>query len=711
MCLASAFAIPLLPDPIMPQVARRRRATGRESRWPRLAAIALFCMAAARAEAANADSADSAEAPGRQASAAQLADLPLEALLDVRVSAASRFDQDAREAPSAVHVITADDIRAFGWRTLADALGSLPGLFSSYDRSYTYLGARGFLRPGDYGSRFLLLVDGHRLNEPIYEQATAGYEFPIALDVVERIEYVPGPGSSVFGSNAFFGIINVITRDGAAHAGGALTAAVGSSGYRQVSARYGLSGGAGELMIAASGMEADGEDRYFPEFDAPETNDGVAEGLDHERARKLFLKAERGGFGVSLIHSSREKGTPTASYMQRFGDPRSRERDRWSLLGLRHRAQPSESLETEAHALFGAYDYDGYFAYDAPPDGLNRDAARARWAGFGAHAVSTAFPGHKLLIGIDAQWDVRRDQYNYDVAPRADHLADERRAVRAGVMVEDEFALREGLLLNAGLRFDHDSVSGGNLSPRLALIRRWKNGGTLKLIHGSAFRSPNAFELYYHTGDADDSSAQLANPSLAPERIRASELVWSQQLSTRTQWQASLYHYHIDGLIAQVGAYRDVPLVDDGPLVYRNVDRAKAAGLELSGEHRWSGGAVARANYGYARTEASGAGVPVNSPRHLAAVNLRVPFAEDRLLAGFEARYVGRRRAQLGPVAAYTVANLTLTWRTPLPGVELQGSIRNLFDRRYADPAGPSFVQNEIEQDGRSFFLRTAVEF
>lgn len=694
-----------------PQISLSGAAIRRPRYWPRVALLALACGAAAAPGRATAGPATASG--DSQASASQLADLPLEQLLEVRVSSASRFEQDARDAPSAVRVITAGEIRAFGWRTLADALGSLPGLFSSYDRSYTYLGARGFLRPGDYGSRFLLLVDGHRLNEPIYEQATAGYEFPVAMDLVERIEYVPGPGSSIFGSNAFFGIINVVTRSGASDAARRLSVEAGSAGHRRVSARYGFGGSGGTLLVAASAMDADGEDLHFPEFDAPEDNDGIARGLDHESARKLFLKAERGALGVSLVHSSREKGTPTGAYFQRFNDPRSRERDDWTLLGLRYHGRPSETLQTEAHAQFGAYDYYGDFAYDAPPDGLNRDHGRARWIGVGAHAVTTAVAGHKLLVGIDAQWDVRRDQYNYDASPRVDYLDDERDAVRAGLMVEDEIAIRDDLLLNASLRFDHDSVSGGNLSPRVAMIRQWAGDRTLKLIHGNAFRSPNAYELYYETGDTDDSSTQLANPDLKPERIRSSEIVWSQRLSARTQWQASAYRYRIRGLITQVDSRGSPGTEPDegGPLVFRNVDRADATGFELSGEHRWAGGAALRASYGYADVTTTDADPPKNSPRHTAALNLRVPLAGERLLAGLEARYVGKRHAELEPVGAYALANLTLTWRTPLPGVELQGSVRNLFDERYADPAGPSFVQNAIEQDGRTFLLRAALEF
>ena len=677
-------------------------------RWPRRAALAVLLAVSGAATAGAPEQAQAGSvATDVSPVGADLADLSLEQLLDVRVSTASRFEQSASDAPSAVRVITAEEIRAFGWRTLADALGSLPGLFSSYDRGYTYLGARGFLRPGDYGSRFLLLVDGHRLNEPIYEQATAGLEFPVGIELIERIEYVPGPGSSVFGSNAFFGVINVITRRGDDHRGAQAAVEAGSNGRRGFSARYGLSGAGGDLLIAASAIDVDGDDLYFPEFDTPETNNGVAVGLDHERVRRLFLKAERGAFGLSLVHSSREKGTPTAAYLQSFNDPRSRESDEWSLLGAHYRARPSATTETAAHVLFGAYDYRGAFAYGAPTDGLSRDIGRARWIGVGAHAVTTALAGHKLVFGVDAQFDMKRDQYSYDESPYASYLADERHALRAGVLIQDEVALREDLLLNAGVRFDHDSVSGGNFSPRVALIQRWSPDATLKLIHGSAYRSPNAYELYYHSGDVEEDGSQLANPALGPERIRSSEIVWSQQLGARTQWQASVYRYRISGLITQVVANQQ----DSGPLIFENFDRANATGVELSGDHRWRGGASLRASYGYARVKDGGSETPINSPRHAAALNLIVPLAGDRLLAGLEARYLGSRDAEYGPVDAYTLANLTLTWRLPVPGLELQGSVYNLFDERYADPAGPSFVQNAIEQDGRTFLLRATYGF
>jgi outer membrane receptor for ferrienterochelin and colicin len=88
--------------------------------------------------------------------------LSIEELAQTKVFTASRHAEKSREAPSSVSIITADDIKKHGWRTLGDALASLRGFYTSYDRNYEYLGVRGFMRPGDFNSRILLMINGHR---------------------------------------------------------------------------------------------------------------------------------------------------------------------------------------------------------------------------------------------------------------------------------------------------------------------------------------------------------------------------------------------------------------------------------------------------------------------------------------------------------------------------------------------------------------------
>ena len=87
--------------------------------------------------------------------------------------------------------------KRYGYRTLADILRSVRGFYVTNDRNYSYLGVRGFSRPGDYNARILLLVDGHRLNDNIFGAALIGTEFPLDVDLIERVEIIRGPSSSL----------------------------------------------------------------------------------------------------------------------------------------------------------------------------------------------------------------------------------------------------------------------------------------------------------------------------------------------------------------------------------------------------------------------------------------------------------------------------------------------------------------------------------
>src|SRR6266849_2400132 len=141
-----------------------------------------------------------------------LTETSLEDLANIQVYSASKHLQSVSEAPSSVTVITADEIQKYGYRTLADILRSVRGFDITYERNFSYAGVRGINRPETYNSRVLLLIDGHRINNNIYEQAMLGTEFPLDVDLIDRVEVISGPSSSLYGSNAFFAVINVITR-------------------------------------------------------------------------------------------------------------------------------------------------------------------------------------------------------------------------------------------------------------------------------------------------------------------------------------------------------------------------------------------------------------------------------------------------------------------------------------------------------------------
>jgi iron complex outermembrane receptor protein len=140
---------------------------------------------------------------------AALFDMSLEELMDVEIYSASKYSQKASEAPSSVTVITAEEIKLYGFRNITDILKMVPGFYDTYDRNYSYLGVRGFGRPGDYNSRILVLIDGHRLNDNIGDTVLAGNEFPLDIDLIDRVEVVRGPGSALYGSNALFAVVSV----------------------------------------------------------------------------------------------------------------------------------------------------------------------------------------------------------------------------------------------------------------------------------------------------------------------------------------------------------------------------------------------------------------------------------------------------------------------------------------------------------------------
>jgi len=634
-----------------------------------------------------------------------LVELPIEELLTLEVYSASKFIQKFSDAPSAVSVVTAADIRDFGWRTVADILRTMRGLYISDDRNYSYLGARGFLRPGDYNSRFLLLVDGLRTNDTVFDQASIGTEFVLGVDLIDRVEFVPGPGSSIYGANAFFGVINIITKRGRDVNGRQVSGEIGSHGTRKMRASYGkrMENDA-EVLISVTSYRKDGQDLYFREFDTPATNNGVARGLDHDRADSVLFKGGFGSFSLLLAHGERKKGVPTASYNQAFNDPRSHTVDAQSFLDIGYKDELSPDAEIAARLYWARYDYDGDYIYDYPPLTVNRDQAHARWWGAEAKLVSVRFTGHKLVAGAEYQYANRRDQKNFDVDPYASYLDDRRNGRRTGLYLQDEITLREDLLLNAGVRYDSVSHPDDSaINPRIALIYKATPMTTFKAMYGTAYRSPNAYEMYYAL---ENIGGQKANPELKAERIRSQELSAEHRLSADARITASIFRNTVSNLMTQTTDPAD------GLLVFRNIDRATAHGIELEYEHVWSTRGRLRTGYSWQQTRNRTTGETLaNSPRHLANFNWSQRIFNSAWRLGAEALYAGRRKTLEAETGGYWLGNLTLSSTRLAPGLEVSASIYNLFDRRYADPGAEEHLQDTIRQSGRTFRLKAVYTF
>jgi iron complex outermembrane receptor protein len=205
----------------------------------------------------------------------------------------------------------------------------------SNDRNYSYLGVRGFSRPSDYNNRVLLLVDGHGINENLYGSTTLGSGFGLDLSAIDRIEIVRGPGSALYGTGAMFAVVNVVTKSADMIDGVEVSGGAGTFGSKRGTAMAGATFDNGvKLVVSGQWRDASGEDLFFPEFNDPATNNGMAVGLDWDRSYGGHISLDMGDFTFRAAHTSREKGIPTGAWEIDFNDPEAQTHDEWSFAEL-----------------------------------------------------------------------------------------------------------------------------------------------------------------------------------------------------------------------------------------------------------------------------------------------------------------------------------------------------------------------------------------
>lgn len=636
-----------------------------------------------------------------------LTNLSVEELLAVdidTVRGASGFSQRVTEAPSSVTVISADEIKKFGYRTLADVLNSVRGFYVAYDRNYHYTGVRGFGRPGDFNTRILLMVDGIRLNDNLYDMASVGTDFPVDIDLIDKIEIIRGASSSLYGSNAFMGVLNIYTKRGRDYKTAEVSGAAGSQKAFKGRATYGNKFDAGpEVLLSGSYFSTNGErNLYFPEFDDPATNNGHARNRDGDRSRNALAKMTYGDWSFTLLYGKRDKDVPTASWGTIFNDPDERTQDRHLAASLEYQGLLENQWEVLARLTYQNYYYLGDYPYDYPPRTLNRDESRGTWWGTEIRMTKKLFEKHRVTGGVEFRDNFQQDMQNVDLDPYAVYLDNERSSNIWAAYLQDEVSLARNLLLNLGVRYDYYSTFGGTLNPRFALIYKPFEETILKALYGSAFRAPNAYELYYVAAEASK-----ANPNLEPETINSYELVVEQYWGKHLSGSVSLFYYNIKDLIAQ----REDPI--DGLLMFDNVESIQTRGVEIEVNGKWKNGFQGRLSYAYQEAEDGETGqVPPNSPKHLAKATLIVPIIEEKVFLGLEEQFVGTRKTLQGGTAdSFFTTNVTLYSKNLLKGLEASFSVYNLLDEQYDHPGSWEHIQDLLRQDGRIFNVKLTYRF
>ncbi len=619
------------------------------------------------------------------------AELSLEELLrqglsetprDVEVSTASRYAQSAADSPTLTFVLTAEDIRSMGLRNMADILRALPGLYITDNGMFTYVGARGLGRPGDYNARLLFLLDGMRLNENIYDSAGIGEEFPVEVGQIERVEFAPGPGAAVYGNNAFFGVVHVITQRAGQMRGGRLHASLDSERGKRLGAAWGQRLDNGwEWTLHAAAHE---RDRIPTPYEIPERY--RAERLDYDwlRVHKIHLYAGGAGLQLRAGASQSVRGSPIplfdgqdyfhqqgedvletvfvqASYDTSLGDW-----DLWSSLAVQR----------------ALYRFDQPYRLEDGEAGVLRFDALGRWSLLELQLSRQLHPAHRLSLGLDYQRDHRQDvSFSQLGGPLLQAYWGRNR--RLGLFVQDEWQITPTQHLVLGLRRDRTELGSRSLNPRLAWVWQATPQSSLRLMYGSAFRETNLYEFMVNH--------QMDAPITAPERVRTLELAWEQRLDQG-------WSYRLSGFSSRL---RDLISLDESSDVYINEPVLRSRGLELGLARRWPGGARLDLALSLQRSEDSrGTGLS-NSPRTLLKSRWHQPLAAHWQLA-WQWQLMSRRNTPAGPLAGYAVHDLHLQWQ-PRPGLSFSTGLHNALDRRYQDRSdgfGPP-----IERPGRSLQL------
>lgn len=628
-----------------------------------------------------------------------LSALSLEQLLGVRIVGASKYAQKQSEVAAAVSVITRQEIKAFGWRTLGEALASLPGVYTTYDRQYTYLGTRGFGLPGDFTTRVLVALDGNRVNNPGYDGGPVGQEFPVDIDLIDRIEFIPGPGGAVYGQNAMFGVVNVITRSGVDVNGTELNVAYQHpQARREGRATWGkLLDNDVNVLLSAFGMKSYGVDRY-DDFGVTGVS-GVAAGLDGERDQKFLANIASGAWSFQLALSDRHKDDPTGGYQSDPLVPGQYQADRYALMQLQYQDRfADDTLQVSGRLFVGQERYTSILSYSGSPLLFLQPSD---WHGAELRLVSSAVAGHKLMLGLEGQDTVRNGQQVLSLNQPANNLDIPGSGYRMGLYAQDEWRLADAWTATLGLRLDRDNTSGTSASPRAAMIWQASPATTVKALYGRAHRSPNFFERDYYDG-----VAQIANPSLIGETIDTLELFADHRVSRDLTLRGSVYQWTIQNLITQ----GTDPV--SNLLQFQSGESVTAQGLELSMDQTWDAGARLRGSLSLQNVYYASGGPLLNSPKLLGKLNFSSPLPVAGWRLGYEWQYNSERlslaRTALG---GYVLSNLHLSTEVLARGLTVSLGVQNLFDKHYAQPGSNGNWQNALVQDGRSVRVNVLYEF
>ncbi len=661
------------------------------------------------------------------------------------VSIATGAPQALRRAPAVATVITAQDIAAMGATDLDQVLETVPGLHvSRTNLAYSPLyQIRGIV--SEFNPQVLMLQNGVPMTT-LYVGSRGVVWGGLPVANIARIEVIRGPGSALYGADAYAGVINIVTKGAADIAGTEVGATLGSFSTRDAWFQYGGKLGPASVAAFLRSGRSDGARELIPSdaqtgFDALfGTHASLAPGttsLGYD-ALDAGLELALGAWRLQAGHKRRTDvgvGAGGAGAVDPVGRVAS-ERSHANLalndlaLGRDWRLNLNASLlryvqELPAPVvLFPAGAFGGAF-----PNGmLGSPNTWERQTRLGAALAYSGWSGHQWRIGLghdDLNLYRTREYRNFslitsgpltglpiptpsgqvELAPVADSfLAPHRRRV-SYAYVQDEWSFAKDWTLTGGVRQDRYSDFGSTTNPRLALVWDASLDVTAKLLYGSAFRAPSFDEQY------GVNPVTAGNANIQPERIKTLEAAVQWQLQRSLQVGVNLYSYRMSDLI------KTTPNPAPAPgATYRNAFERHGHGAEL--EWTWDAQRDLRlaGGYGYQRSTE----VQTNSPAGYAPTHHLNARAEWALRSGLNlnarVNYISERARAAGdnrpPVPGSTTLDLTLRLPAVREGWDLSLAALNLFNADVREPSRPSAgIANDLPLPRRAFNLIASYRF
>lgn len=670
-------------------------------------------------------------------------DMSLEELGKIRVTTlASGTATPLDKAAAIATVITAEDIEAMGANDISQVLETVPDLHVGIsDQVFApKYNIRGIT--SKHNSQTLILINGVPITN-LFTGNRGQTWMGMPVKGIARIEVIRGPGSALYGADAFAGVINIITKNADDIYGTQLGAGVGNFGQRSAWLQHGSSHGSKKISFNLEAYKTNGWDSIIEQdqqtiFDnifgtkaslAPNTvntmKDVIEARFELASENDSLRLGYQGNFNIgsgaglaqALDPEGRFKGERfNIDYTYNFNQLIPN----WQIQTRTSFYRSTQAVEKNALVFPKNFliTLDGKTFHSYPNGLIGNPALKEDHARFDVSGLFKGIDKHFIRIGSGFYWgdifEVTESKNFYpdfsprptltDVSDTSETYLPERGRTNYYLFGQDEWQIANSLQLTTGLRYDYFSDFGSTVNPRLALI--WANTSdiTTKLLYGRAFRAPSISELY-----SISNPVQLGNPDLNPELIDTYELALSHQASEVLLYSANIYYYKIKDYIV---------LVPIGINTNQTQNSGKRNGHGFNLEMDYSPlnnlRIVGNYNYQISQDESSKQSVGDN-PNH--QLYLRGEWAISKSwLFSPQLNMIGKQKRAAGdtrdPIESYTTVDMSLRHKKLAQPLSFILSIHNVFNAnvREASPA-PAVVANDFPMAKRSFMAELNYQF